>query len=203
MSAFLGPIHYWMYQKIEFGNELVKELSEMVVEKGYDKELPLRMKEKCGTLEEGSLEEIIDKSNIHGWLQGKIGVVESSLAFLVTSLVDKNPEAMEDIKETAYRCGQSRKMSGKQSVSEAYKYLDGLFLNGMPCDRVISFISQEEHSFVWQQETDIHAVYWEAYQGDVSHYYEIRERLASGILEDTGVVYTQSEDQKFSLADGE
>ena len=200
MSAFLGSIHYQMYQKIEFQNELVKKLSEMIMEKGYDKDIPLCMKENCGTLEDGNLEEIIDKNNIHGWIQEKIAVVESSLAFLVTFLIDKNPEALKDIKEAAYHFGESRKMSGRQSVSEAYKYLDSLFLNGMPCDKVLSFVSQDEHLFVWRQEMDIHSVYWEAYQGDVRHYYDIRETLASGILENTGVVYTQLEDQRYSLA---
>jgi hypothetical protein len=199
MSAFLGPIHYWLYKKIKFQDELVKELSDMAVEKGYDKDILSSMEQKYDAIESGSLEEIIDKNNIHGWLQDKIAVVEIRLAFLVTALVAENPECVEDIMKTAYAFGESQKLSGRKSVDEVYKCLDDLLLNGMPCDRVNSLISKEQNALVWQQTTDVHSDYWEEQHGNLRYYYDIREKLVSGLLKDTGITYKQLENQTFTL----
>jgi hypothetical protein len=199
MSKFLGPIHHWLYKKIEFQNELVKELSDMAVKKGYGKDIVSGMEQKYAAIEGGSLEEIIDTSNIHGWLQDKITVVEKRLAFLVTALVAKNPECVDDIMKTAYAFGESQKLPGGKSVAEIYKCLDDLLLNGMPCDRVNSIICKEEKTYVWQQTTDIHSAYWEEQNGNLRYYYDIRKNLISGLLKDTGITYKELENQTFTL----
>ncbi len=38
MSAFLGPIHIWLFEKIKFQENLNKHLIEMATVKGYNKE---------------------------------------------------------------------------------------------------------------------------------------------------------------------
>lgn len=199
MSTFLGPIHYWVYGKIEFQNELVKKLSAMVIEKGYSKEILSIMEQKYDTIESDSLEKIIDLNNIHGWLQDKIAVVEKRLAFLVTALVAEKPDCIVDIMQTAYAFGESKKLSERKSVSEVYEYLDSLLLNGMPCDRVNFLISQDQNALVWQQTTDVHSVYWEEQHGNIGYYYDIREKLISGILKGTGIAYKQLENQTYTL----
>ena len=69
MSAFLGSIHHWLYGKIEFQNGLVERLSDMISKNGYDDGILSEMEQKYGAVEKGSLENMIDNSNIHGWLQ--------------------------------------------------------------------------------------------------------------------------------------
>lgn len=199
MSAFLGPIHYQMYQKIQFQWDFIKNIADMIEKNGYDNTILSLMTKNCGTLEEGNLEDRIDKQNIHGWLQEKISVVEKGLAFLVTSLIAKNPQAIKEITETAYHFGENRKLTGQKNVGDAYKYLDSLLLNGMPCDKVISVLSQNENLLIWKQEREIHAVYWEAYKGDVRDYYAIRNHIILGILKDSGILYTQLGNNKYSL----
>lgn len=34
MSAFLGPIHFWLYNKIQLQEGLIREIAEMAEEKG-------------------------------------------------------------------------------------------------------------------------------------------------------------------------
>lgn len=199
MSAFLGPVHHWLYRKIKFQSDLVDKLADRVIEKGYDKNILSKMEQKYGVLEHGSLEEIIDKNNIHGWLQDKIAVVEKRLAFLVTALVTEKPDCIEDIMKTAYVFGKGKKLSGRESVDEVYKYLDDLLLNGMPCDRVNSFITKEQNVLVWQQTSDVHSAYWEEQHGNIGYYYDIRERLIAGILKGTGITYKQLENKIFTL----
>ena len=42
--------------------------------------------EKFGSLPEGDLENIIDPTNIHGWLQDKIAIVERRIAYFAKNL---------------------------------------------------------------------------------------------------------------------
>ena len=44
-----------------------------------------------------NIEDIIDKSNIHGWLQDKISSVETRTAFTITEMIKKYGEEAEDI----------------------------------------------------------------------------------------------------------
>lgn len=199
MSAFLGSIHHWLYGKIEFQNGLVERLSDMISKNGYDDGILSEMEQKYGAVEKGSLENMIDNSNIHGWLQDKIAAAENRLAFLVISTMDAHSECMPDIANAAYEYGRSRKLSGKTSAEEVYRHLDNLLLNGMPCDRVNTVVSISQEAVVWKQTVDIHLPYWDALQGDVSHYYDLKERLVAGILEGSGFSYKYLGNQTFTL----
>ena len=35
MSAFLGPIHYWLYNKIQLQEELIQEIAEHGIKSGW------------------------------------------------------------------------------------------------------------------------------------------------------------------------
>ena len=77
MSAFLGPIHFWLYHKIGNQELLTKEIAASAVSNGwildtdsYTKTLP-------------PLETVIDEGNIHGWLQAQITDAETRYACLV------------------------------------------------------------------------------------------------------------------------
>ena len=80
MSLFLGRIHYIMYDKILFQEEILDNLLNFLEEekrnelkKDLDKEFPL---------EKGNLEDIIDESNIHGWLNERVVRSENSGIFM-------------------------------------------------------------------------------------------------------------------------
>ena len=36
MSAFLGPIHYWLYNKIQWHEDLLEQIYDLMKEKGHD-----------------------------------------------------------------------------------------------------------------------------------------------------------------------
>ena len=64
MSAFLGSIHYWLYNKIQFQDNLVKSLASKL---GCEE--VINVNTQIGALPGGYLQDIIDEGNIHGWLQ--------------------------------------------------------------------------------------------------------------------------------------
>ncbi len=184
MSAFLGPIHTWLYGKVIFQNGLVNAIAELAEEKNWlSEEMDVH---KFGELEEGSLEDICDPMNIHGWLQERVSLVERKLAYLVTELTKDAPERMTEITECAYRFGRENGIREKMSVSDVYRYLETKLLNGMPCDHVNEIVEQGEEKIIWQQVTDIHRSYWDEADGNVEKFYVIKERLLEGIVEESG-----------------
>lgn len=199
MSAFLGPIHTWLYKRIKFQDELVKRISNFVLQKGYEDELLSQLDHRCGTLKEGKLADIIDENNIHGWLQEGITVVENKLAFLITVVTDGHPERIIDISDAVYEFGKEHSMQKGISIKEAYGYLDNLLLNGMPCDRVNEVTNEDENSITWNQTVDIREPYWNMIHGNVNYYHVIRESLIVGVIENSGIVYDQIGDQTFEL----
>lgn len=71
MSLFLGPIHFWLYEKIKRQEELTSAVSEYI---GSGQDLT----KKCLPLEE-----VIDEDNIHASLQNMINDSEERFARLI------------------------------------------------------------------------------------------------------------------------
>lgn len=199
MSAFLGPIHHWLFHKIKFQNDLVQYITDYVNIKGYKVPLLSQMDQRYGNLETGDLTDIIDEDNIHGWLQERIALVENRLAFLITMTTEEHPERIHDIKAAVYEFGKNHQVFHGITVKEAFQYLDDVLLNGMPCDRVNAITKEEEDSITWRQTVDIHAKYWEMLQGNVEYYYQIRESVIHGMLENSGIAFCQIGEQEFEL----
>ena len=199
MSAFLGLIHNWLFNKIKFQDELVQNIIEVVRSKDYQVELLDQIDRRYGVLEDGELADIIDESNIHGWLQERITIVENRLAFLITMVTDEHPERIMDINDAVYEFGKKHAVESGISLKEAYGYLDNLLLSGMPCDGVNEITSETDKGITWIQTVDIHAPYWQMIHGNMEYYYAIRESLVVGILENSGIMYRQTENQSFEL----
>lgn len=66
MSAFLGPIHFWLYNKIGKQEELTKAIASMAAGNGWISDRTAYIRDLP------ALEDVIDESNIHGWLQDQI-----------------------------------------------------------------------------------------------------------------------------------
>ena len=184
MSTFLGPIHYWLYNKIQLQENLTEEISSL------DKELYDQLDSLCGAAERRPLEEVIDTGNIHGWLQEQIILVESRFASAVTHLLEKSSVALETLKNTAHTFGASRPIQAA-TAPEVYKALQDLLLDGMPCDHVNQLEEQSDSQVIWHQAVDLHSSHWEKIGGDASNYYELRSSLVSGMLQEAGFIFTK------------
>lgn len=187
MSAFLGPIHYWLYKKIQFQEEMTK-----AVLADYNSIL-VSLDEVCGAVESGALEEVIDTGNIHGWLQGQIIIAESRFANAVTKLLREERVSMEQIETIVYDFGKNHPLVG-ETAPEIYKQLQDLLLDGMPCDHVNMLVEQTEEKVCWQRTADLHSSYWEklSMEGDI--YYNLKGTLLKGMLLDSPFSYHQEKD---------
>ena len=145
MSAFIGPIHYWLYNKIRLVNDRQEFLAEKVAAMCGEtaEELREQVAQSYGQpLPDKDLSELIEHDNIHGWLQRQINLAESREAAFIKELLDTCGGAADDLIEKAYAehgqlTGAEAARSGRYALDSAtgiLKALNDTYLNGMPCD---------------------------------------------------------------------
>ena len=145
MSAFIGPIHYWLYNKIRLVNGRQEFLAEKVAAMCGEtaEELREQVAQSYGqSLPDKDLSELIEHDNIHGWLQRQINLAESREAAFIKELLDTCGGAADDLIEKAYAehgrlTGADAARSGRYTLDSAagiLKALNDTYLNGMPCD---------------------------------------------------------------------
>lgn len=185
MSAFLGPIHYWLYNKILVGENVQKEVLDFAKNKGVNID-PIRSKayEKYGEPDFSNLEDVIDEGNIHGWLQGRIDSLEYRLASIVTDILKENI-TIEEIKEVFKSNGKEvfESMENKdESASGLFKMVFDNLVEGMPCDRVNLVEDESEDTVVWVTTTCVHKKFWDTVGGDVNNYYILKDGWIEGFV---------------------
>lgn len=197
MSAFLGPIHSWLYNKIIFQDKMAESIVKLAKDKGWNEDS--FKPDRFGILESGDLADIVDPNNIHGWLQERVNLVENKLAYVVTFLTENHKERLDEMNTCIYRLGEENVLAQGTTVKEAYLHLENLLLNGMPCDRVNEIVKEQEDCIIWRQTQDIHEKYWDMVNGDKTHYTTLRNFLIKGIMNGSGIEYMEKEDHKFEL----
>lgn len=193
MSAFLGKIHFWLYNKIVLHENLIDAIVEKASVKGYDcKALLAQSYERYGAPVVGSLEENINHSNIHGWLQERIHSVEKRLAFIVTELLKKDAITLEEISSVFYESGKASSKEiakGEYTAKDLYTLIFDHMLAGMPCDHVNTIVEDTENSFSWTASICPQREHWEQVNGDVNHFYSFRDSWIQGFLDGMGTEY--------------
>lgn len=189
MSAFLAPIHFWMYDKILIAQELTFKLEEKFLNKEERKEV----ESLFPGLYSKDLEEVIDQSNIHGWLHTAVSNVEIRFAYIVKTLLDRGI-SLEEIKKVAFEYGKSFPEQEVSSLKDAYELLMDILLDGLPCDVSISVSREEENELEFILYNDIHKQYFNEFNLEVSLYHEIREAFVNGIFERYSLKYKNISD---------
>ncbi len=196
MSAFLGPIHYWLYNKVKIQQNMVETVLNRAEQEGWDEDLRSRLEATYGTLPTEDLADIIDVSNIHGWLQGQIDLVEKRLAFVVQSLL-KDDEIrytvlLEDMNALGLKQGQDWTYS---TPEEAYEAITNTLLDGMPCDRVNQLVDSSE-GVCWVRTVDLHQTYWGE---DVGRFHGLRDAWTSGYLKGSNMIVEETSPDTFTI----
>ena len=197
MSAFLAPIHTWLFSKILLAENLEVNLKKVYIEKYGDNAKDIaRKSENYGDPIDTTknIEDIIDVSNIHGWLQDKIEKVETRTAFMITEMIEKCGEEAEVIAKACFaKQGKTvgETLKEKQvKPEEVFNALNNYLLEGMPCDRVTRITKSENDIFEWETTSCIHKNYWEMVNGDVNIFYMLRHTWIKAFIENSNEEYT-------------
>lgn len=193
MSAFLGPIHFWLYNKIRFQEDLIDALCARAVSEGWITEEDTQ---KFISTDRRELQDAIDESNIHGWLQGRIHDGEGRYAALVTTLLDGNENRLQILKDVAFQTGKAKRTEVPTNTPEAFHQLDNTLLNGMPCDQVMKVTESNPDKVVWEETQDLHSSFW---NGQGAYYYDLRAELIKGILADSGLTFKQTDTNRYEI----
>lgn len=204
MSAFLGPIHYWLYNKIQVEQDLVEEIMGLAQQK-WGLSLAKEADERYGKSERRPLEQVIDETNIHGWLQGQVSNAEYKLAFSVTEVIKKDINAIEILKALFENKGRAKakELDANLSAAELYKVISDSWLDGMPCDHAYQVIAQEKDSITFRRNSCVHETYWQAVGGDIAYYYALRNAWITGFLEEQKGTLSQINEVTYTLLKGE
>jgi len=198
MSAFLGKIHYWLYNKILLQEKLIGDITELAKEKGYSSNTLLETSySKYGFPVVGELEDVIEHSNIHGWLQEQIIGVESRLAYVITELVKTNTLTQEEITNVFFQDGEIRgnELGNVQGTPEDFfQLIFDYLLEGMPCDRVNNITANTAIHMSWETTRDLHQAYWDQVGGDIRNYNCYRNAWINGFLLVSEYEYQHSDD---------
>lgn len=176
MSAFLGPIHFWLYNKIQFQENLIDELVAYVTAKGWSDKA-----DQYVSTDRRKLDEVIDEANIHGWLQSRIHDAEGRYAALVLDAAGDDGEKFDALKQAAHDFGAKQGLQAA-TAPEAFHRLDDLLLDGMPCDQVNRVRESDDARIAWDRTMDLHSDFW---QGHGDRYYALRQALVDGLLSAT------------------
>lgn len=205
MSRFLGPIHHWLYNKINLLEDIEQGILTNIVEASEQESLKNELVEAYGPyLNHAPLETLIDQDNIHGWLQGKIKIAELRQSKMIQHLVAKDGDAVyEKIAEIYASFGKRHggAISGDEAGSPEliFKSLDNFLLEGMPCDRVNAVTVNTPEALEWQKDRCVHAPFWNEGGTDVTHYYDFREAFSKAFVEAANADYTYNFELKNGL----
>lgn len=181
MSLYLGKIHYWLFNKIMWFEDLTDILIRLAEDENINVTEKLsEINSLCGEkLPKKPLEELIDTSNIHGWLQGEIHSSERRLASWVKVLID-NGVSMNKIEEVFTTQGIKAGTEVKEtkgvlnSACDIYTAVNDYLLDGMPCDRVDVVTDSTEDLVKWSKRICVHKPIWDEIGADVNIFYDLR-----------------------------
>lgn len=195
MSAFLGPIHHKMYDKIRYQDDMAQTLLEKTEENGWADGLRTQVDSTTPGASKHSLEDIIDQSNIHGWLSAAVANSEARFAAVVCGVLIGHSERLETMQSIMRQWGEKQALPGGISAEEAFAAIHDILLDGMPCDFPFQMLESGADEATWKVTACPHAPYWVEADCGVETYYQLRDAWMEGALAGTGLTHSRENGQ--------
>lgn len=190
MSAFLGPIHVKMYDRILYQDTLSQAFADLSAAQGWG-EVAREIDDRAPAAVKQPLETIIDAGNIHAWLSEAVARCERRFALTVCKVLDKHPERLEELQRIMREKGRERLGHAAMNAKEAYASIHDILLDGMPCDAPFSGIKLNPGDVEWQVVNCPHAPYWAKPECDTEIYYNLRDAWVDGALSHSGITHSR------------
>ena len=201
MSLFLGPIHFWLYNKIQRQLDLVEEIVRRC-KKDLSIDISESLVTKYGIPESRPLEEVIDVGNIHAWLQTKVSDVEYRLAFAVTEVLKLDSGHLEILKDIFREKGRQAgsKASKGIELDQVYNIINDTWLDGMPCDHAYRVLEESRDEVVVRRQICVHEQYWSMVEGNIKNYYTLRNTWNEAFAEEQNLRFEYIDDNTYKIS---
>lgn len=193
MSLTLAPIHDIMNRKVLRLDRMSEALLKYAETGKGLTDLRARIDAEAPAADTRPLSEIVDSTNIHGWLDRAVNQSERRFASVVAGLLAAAPDSLDDLRRTLYTLGESEAQPANQPANDAYLWLNTALLEGMPCDRTVEMQKSDASEVVWQTVQCPHAPHWMAVGLSVDVFYDLRAAWLSGVLSQSGLSYTRED----------
>ena len=209
MSLFLRKIHYWLFNKVLWFEGLEGEIIKLAKDKGIDVEkLEAEINSKYGAKTPNkNLEDMIDTSNIHGWLQGKIHSAEGRMAAWTKVILENNQDYILDMRKVYENQGVNAANEAKESLENInaetiFNSMNDYILDGMPCDRVNEITYSGEDAVQWIRRICVHKDIWEKEDVDVNIFYRLRSMWIKEFVHElnSNFRYIEFDDKEFCIS---
>lgn len=189
MSAFLGPVHVKMYDRILFQDRMSEAFLEKYEQEYHDGSIREDVEVLYPAAQQVALETIIDESNIHGWLSEAVENCEKRFSFIVTASMKAQPALLEEYKAIMAEFGKEYKSANPETPSEAFTVIHNILLDGMPCDFPFQVLEENETEVKWEVKKCPHSFYWGATKED--YYYQLRDAFVAGYLQGSNLSHVR------------
>lgn len=202
MSAFLGPVHFMLYNKIQRQNELLNEIINTGEENHWVSGLADKLKEKCGENETAPLETVIDENAIHNWLNNQVSIAESRMAFALKLIMEKDNSLLDKVSDIYYSNGAAARLDYADIIvaDELFNALNMCLLDGMPCDGGIIVESNDGSEIVWSINMQVHTPFYEAAGISSQIFLTLRDKWLQGFFAGSfNIDYTRLSENTFRI----
>ncbi len=202
MSAFLGPVHFMLYNKIQRQNELLNDIIKSSDENNWVKDLTAILKENCGENETAPLETVIDEKAIHNWLNNQVSIAESRMAFALKLILEKDSSLIDKISEIFYSNGAAARLEYADIIvtEQLFNAVNMCLLDGMPCDGGITVDSNDGSEIVWSINMQVHAPFYEKAGISSQVFLSLRDKWLQGFFAGSfNIDYTRLSENTFRI----
>ena len=173
MSAFLGPIHHWLFNKIKYLENIELQIIESKIPLDY-------------MLMNKNLEDVIDENQIHKSLQDMISTTEIRFSKTINEVLNK--KNIKFIEEIFKKQGQKDGLIAKKNLpittlESIYKKLNDFILDGMPCDTTNNIDLNEDNSFKWHTNDTLHKPFWDINDIDIYIFYQLKKLYVNTFIQ--------------------
>ena len=201
MSAFLGPIHFIMYEKIQLQNKLLDNIIIYGKEVGVNN-ISEEITNKYGENETAPLESVIDHSAIHNWLNNQVIIVEKRMAYGVKLILDKDKSYLTKIGEIFFAQGEEKRLECADIivVDELFKFLNMNLLDGMPCDGGVTVQNMDGSEVIWEVNLETHEPYYQESGLDIETFLYLRDMWLKGFFKGSfNIEYSRISNNTFRI----
>lgn len=190
-----GKIHLL---KINILNSMANDIGFFLQNQGVENFMDY-LDMNCGAVPEGSYEEIIDPEAEEQFLGLYSGISMFRFAFAVSQALKINEAFFPAIKNYCLEKGRSLKPESIPSVQAAFKVLDSCILDEMTAVTQKKITEQSEKFIKWEILKDCNEDFWNKAECNLSIYKELKNQFIQGLLEDSGIAYSEDGNRSYIL----